>query len=132
MAGLSFSYGEWTIYALVMQDSDTARRLRREMTASERFLWEALRGRRTGAKFRRQAPIGRYIADFACHEAALVVEIDGAHHDAHQDALRDGWFEAQGWLVVRYGNPDVLWHLEAVVTSIRTHLAARRRGHPPA
>jgi len=114
-----------------MQSTDTARRLRREMTAPERFLWEALRNRRAGSKFRRQTPIGSFIVDFACHEAALVVEIDGEHHDAVKDAIRDGWLEANGWMVVRYGNPDVLWHLEAVVTSIRAHLASRCRGHRP-
>ena len=113
-----------------MSMKDVARRLRREMTHSERFLWEALRNRRQGAKFRRQAPIGPFYADFACHEAALVVEVDGEHHDPKKDALRDAWLRARGWTVVRYGNPDVLWHLEAVVASIRGYLASAEN-HPP-
>jgi very-short-patch-repair endonuclease len=59
-----------------------ARSLRQSMTEAERRLWQILRSHQmTGYKFRRQVPIGRYIADFVCHEARLIVEIDGGQHD---------------------------------------------------
>jgi very-short-patch-repair endonuclease len=60
-----------------------ARTLRQNMTEAERRLWQILRSHQMkGYKFRRQAPIGRYIADFVCHEARLIVEIDGGQHDS--------------------------------------------------
>jgi very-short-patch-repair endonuclease len=57
-----------------------ARRLRREMTESERKLWSRLRIEQLGAKFRRQHPVGNYIADFACLAPKLIVELDGSQH----------------------------------------------------
>ena len=57
-----------------------ARRLRRTMTDAEARLWSRLRNRQLGVKFRRQTPIDRYIVDFGCEEARLVVEVDGGQH----------------------------------------------------
>ena len=58
-----------------------ARHLRREITEAEDRLWQELRGRRLdGIKFRRQVPVGRYVADFLCAEATLIVEVDGSQH----------------------------------------------------
>ena len=83
-----------------------ARRMRREMTASEKRLWAALRKLDIG--FRRQAPIGRYIADFAQHSSKIVIEVDGGCHrlpDVEaRDATRDGWLMSQGYRVIRIPN----------------------------
>ena len=68
---------------------DFARKLRRDMTEAEAMLWRGLRGRGIGAKFRRQVPIGPYVADFACTAMQLIVELDGASHDAPENILHD-------------------------------------------
>src|SRR5690242_9709167 len=90
---------------------ERARQLRRDTTVPERFLWSLLRdGRLAGLKFRRQHPIGPFVADFYCHDAALVVEVDGMSHDgrAVADAQRTSYLESQGLQVLRIGNDDVL------------------------
>src|SRR5690606_25291270 len=84
----------------------TSRQLRQKGTRAEALLWEHLRDRQLhGAKFRRQAVIGRFIVDFYCHEHRLVVELDGAVHDqpdiAAHDAERQEQLEAQGYRVLR-------------------------------
>jgi very-short-patch-repair endonuclease len=80
-----------------------ARRLRRDMTASEKRLWKALRA--LDLHIRRQAPIGRYVADFAHHGARLIIEVDGGWHDLPEaqlhDAERDAWLTEQGYRVMR-------------------------------
>ncbi|WP_369797885.1 endonuclease domain-containing protein [Caulobacter sp. CCH5-E12] len=90
-----------------------ARRLRNEMTASERALWKALRA--LDRHIRRQAPIGRYVVDFVHHGARLVIEVDSGWHDDPEaqlhDAERDAWLAKQGYRVMRvrdgeaFGNP---------------------------
>ena len=95
-----------------------ARRLRRQQTYTERLLWGGLRGRRAeGFKFRRQHVIGDAIADFACPEVRLVVEVDGATHDAawQRDVARTRRLERCGWTILRVDNKDVLESLEAVL-----------------
>lgn len=87
-------------------------------------MWAALRGRRLdGLKFRRQHPIGRYYADFACIEAGLVVELDGLSHEGEavelRDQLRERDVEAAGWLVLRFTNRQVLDDLPGVLSAIR-------------
>jgi len=85
-----------------------SRRLRREAPATERLLWRLLRDRRLEAlKFRRQLPIGRYVADFVCLRHRLIVELDGPHHDEARDAIRDAWLRGQGFRVLRFKNEDV-------------------------
>lgn len=81
-----------------------ARTLRREMTDSERKLWSGLRGERLGARFRRQHPLGNYIADFACLAPKLIVELDGSQHAEQQeyDARRDRYFHEHGFAVLRF------------------------------
>ncbi|GIK49006.1 MAG: DUF559 domain-containing protein [Hyphomonadaceae bacterium] len=87
-----------------------ARAMRKQPSRAERAMWEIVRHRRLGAKFRRQFPIDRYIADFACIEAKLVVEIDGLSHNvadqAAYDAERDAALSVLGWRVLRI--PDAL------------------------
>ncbi|TVQ31748.1 MAG: DUF559 domain-containing protein [Phycisphaeraceae bacterium] len=83
---------------------ERAVRLRKTMTPPERRLWSRLRaGRATGLKFRRQQVIGPYIADFYCHAARLVVEVDGARHDARgpSDQRGDAWMQREGLRVMR-------------------------------
>lgn len=102
---------------------DHARRLRRDLTPAERRLWHSLRAHRFAALgFRRQAPIGPYIADFICHAARLVVEIDGAQHGFDdglaRDAARDAWFASEGYRVLRFWNGQVLHEHASVLDTI--------------
>ncbi|QEX19325.1 DNA methylase [Hypericibacter terrae] len=107
-----------------------ARRLRKDATDAERKLWSALSGQQLdGFKFRRQVPIGDFIADFACLSARLIVEVDGGQHDAERekDAARTAWLNSRGYRVIRFWNNDVLANLEGVVRTILTAL----HDHPP-
>jgi very-short-patch-repair endonuclease len=100
---------------------DRARKLRHDATPPEQLLWSVLRGRRLGGlKFRRQVPIGPYVADFCCQELRLIVELDGMSHDEKQnrDTTRERWLTAQGFRLVRVTNWDVKEDLEAVARFI--------------
>jgi very-short-patch-repair endonuclease len=105
-----------------------ARVLRARMTDAERKLWFALRDRRfAGFKFRRQVPIDRFIADFVCFEARLVIEVDGGQHAGSlQDRWRDTWFAANGFRVVRFWNNEVLSNLDGVLTVLLAELEHAR------
>jgi very-short-patch-repair endonuclease len=95
-----------------------ARGLRSRMTKAERKLWYALRDRRfAGFKFRRQVPIGPFIADFVCFDQRLVIEVDGGQHaDSPQDKRRDRWLAANKFRVLRFWNNAVPSNPEGVVT----------------
>ncbi len=99
-----------------------ARRLRRETTIPERILWAAIRNRQLGVKFRRQHPIGVYVCDFYCHEARLVVELDGLSHASWRavchDGFRDLWLSRQGLTILRIANANVIADVEDVVLVI--------------
>ena len=86
------------------------RRLRRDATEAERALWRLLRNRALGgAKFRRQFPIGNFIADFACLEHRLIVEADGGQHgSSNSDQARTEWLVSQGFRVLRFWNNEIL------------------------
>ena len=90
---------------------DRARALRRHATKSERILWAALREQQpaTSLKFRRQYPIGVYIADFACLSCRLIVEIDGLSHDgkAEYDTHRDAVLAREGYHVLHFADADI-------------------------
>ncbi|HSN85682.1 MAG TPA: DUF559 domain-containing protein [Thermoanaerobaculia bacterium] len=94
-----------------------ARELRRRMTPAEEVLWQELRRhRRMGYHFRRQVPIGPFIADFVCLRKKLIVEVDGLQHlDSPQDAERDRWLLANRFRVLRFQNQDLLEDLPAVL-----------------
>ena len=94
-----------------------ARRLRAEMTPQELKLWTQLRdlNHHLGLNIRRQAPVGRYIADFVEFGRKLVIEVDGGQHGGPADAARDAWFAAQGFTVLRVWNGDVDGNLEGVM-----------------
>lgn len=106
---------------------DFARQLRRDMTDAEHVMWRRLRSRElSGWKFRRQHPVGSYIADFICLEAGLVVELDGGQHaESRADAVRTGVLEFAGFQVLRFWNNDVLTQTDAVLAVIFDALAAR-------
>ncbi|QDH70929.1 endonuclease domain-containing protein [Marilutibacter alkalisoli] len=108
------------------QKRDFARRLRRSMTDAEHRLWYHLRNRALmGWKFRRQYPVGPYIADFACLEAWVLVELDGGQHaDDAQDAIRDGFLQAKGYRVLRFWNNDALERTEVVLEVIHAALVS--------
>ena len=98
-----------------------ARGLRRNQTDAERALWFRLRDRRLrGLKFRRQVPVDRYVVDFLCADANLVIELDGGQHveRSKQDMERTKALEAHGYLVLRFWNHDVLSNTDGVVESI--------------
>lgn len=102
-----------------------ARELRRDATEAEKALWRALRESDLPFRFRRQHPIGPYIADFACPPRKLVIEIDGGQHadNAEGDARRTEALKRYGYChVLRFWNHDVLGNVEGVMAIIRTAL----------
>ena len=106
--------------------SETARRLRKNPTEAEKRLWYHLRRKQLdGFRFRRQRPIGRYIVDFTCLEASLIIEVDGGQHAfrSEQDYERTRFLEAQGFRVMRFWNNDVLENTDGVLETIRAILA---------
>jgi very-short-patch-repair endonuclease len=107
--------------------SDTVRlraqRLRRNTTDAEKLLWNRLRKLDLkGSHFRRQIPIGPYIADFACMAARLLIEVDGSQHGEVQnkayDDVRTRWLEKEGYRVIRFWNNDINKHMEGVMETI--------------
>ena len=112
-----------------------ARALRRAATSAERKVWAGLRNRALGGhKFVRQERIGPYYADFACREARLVVEIDGATHSTERelayDKAREDFLRAQGYRIVRFTNGEVYEQADSVFDAILAALrkAPRERG----
>ena len=113
-----------------MLRTSTARTLRRNQTDAERTLWFRLRDRRLcGLKFRRQMPIDRYVVDFCCEAARLIVEVDGGQHDerSEEDKMRTAALEARGYLVLRFWNNEVLQNMDGVLEVI----ASTARPVPP-
>jgi len=107
-----------------------ARALRRNSTDAERILWSELRaGRLNGMVFRRQVPIDNYVADFICHAAKLVIELDGGQHFSdggeRADARRSAVIEAKGFKVLRFSNLDVMTNRGGVLDTIVTAIAER-------
>jgi very-short-patch-repair endonuclease len=99
--------------------------LRKQPTKSEEILWAQLRGSRFhGAKFRRQVPMDRYVGDFYCHAAKLVVELDGNQHQwfANCDAGRTEVIENGGVRVLRFTNAEVCDDLDSVLARIQVEL----------
>jgi len=105
--------------------------LRTSMTESERKLWNGLRSEQLGVKFRRQHPLGSYVADFACLAPRLIVELDGSQHSQQQDydARRDAFFRAQGFDVMRFASNAPFVQLEGVLQAIANRLG--ELGEPP-
>jgi very-short-patch-repair endonuclease len=109
-----------------------AQRLRRDMTPQERSLWRELRelNFRIRTRFRRQAPVGPFIADFADLGRRLVIEVDGGQHHGVADQQRDRWLAAQGFLVLRFWNNDVQANLKGVMSRVIDAVEAAPPPHP--
>ena len=96
--------------------------LRKQPTPAEDLLWRSVRGRQlNGLKFRRQHPLGPFIADFYRPAHRLIVEVDGGIHEsqAEQDTYRTERMKAYGYNLIRFRNEHVLHHLEGVLDTIR-------------
>jgi very-short-patch-repair endonuclease len=122
--------------AVSKQQRDRAKAFRRTMTRAETLLWRYLKAYHVdGLGFRRQVPMRGYVADFACHSARLIVELDGESHDFESrqraDQRRDAWFASQGFVVLRFTNHDVMRNLSGVVEVICATASARLQGAPP-
>ena len=98
-----------------------AKELRREMTPAEKLLWQEVRAKKLGVRFRRQQIIQGFIVDFYCHKAALVIEVDGDIHDLQQeeDARREKVLRELGLRIVRFRNDEVMRSSSAVVGKIK-------------
>ena len=105
--------------------------LRQASTDTERVLWQRLRSRQVaGHKFRRQATVGRYIVDFLCVGARLVIESDGGQHSAARDADRTAWLESRGLRVARFWNTDILENIDGVLEAILMLLEEKQEPSP--
>jgi len=113
---------------------ERARKLRREMTLSEVLLWRELRGKPLGLKFRRQFAVAGYVADCACLDRRLLIEIDGIVHDMsdrpERDLKRDAALTAVGWTVRRIPAADVLKDVASVAASIVAYADSLRPLRP--
>ena len=113
------------------QISPYAARLRREMTDVERKLWSSLRNRQlNGYKFRCQATIGPFVADFLCVEAALIVELDGGQHSEATDASRTAFLVKRGYRIIRFWNNDVIESFDGVLQIVAATLAEQKERRP--
>ena len=120
--------GEWS--GIPRENFAFARRLRKEMSPPERVLWSCLRGEQLGVRFRKQHPIGPYIADFYARACGLVVEVDGESHALTQetrnhDLVRDQFMADLGLTVLRFSAYDVGTNLDGAVREIMLHTRQR-------
>ncbi|WP_417232421.1 endonuclease domain-containing protein [Brevundimonas sp.] len=105
-----------------------ARDLRRRMSLPEVLVWQAIRGGKLGARFRRQHPVGPWILDFYCHAKQLAVEIDGTTHE-HPDRValdyrRTAWLEGRGIVTLRIAAAEVLGNLDGVLEGLKARVEA--------
>ena len=115
--------------------TERARELRRDVSRAERICWELIRAHRMeGVKFRRQHPIDRYVADFACVSKKLVIESDGHHHadQVEADERRTVVLEREGWRVVRFAANEVLQNPEGIWAAIQSLIDGRASPPLPA
>src|ERR1019366_8102826 len=115
---------------------DRARCLRRDITEAEKILWAILRDDGfAGFSFRRQVPIGPYIADFVCQKAKLIVEVDGGQHGPSSalEIARTTFLNGQGYRVLRFWNNEVMSNLEGVHSVITgaLHVVSPPPNPPP-
>jgi len=96
-----------------------ARKLRKNSTEQERIMWKLLRNRKfKNLKFKRQVPVGNYVADFLCEEKKLIIEIDGGQHNESENIIKDNtrtkYFESEGYNIIRFWNNEVTENLSGV------------------
>jgi len=109
----------------IRNKTNIARKLRRRQSNSEAIFWREVRGSLlAGYKFRRQVPIGKYIADFVCESAKLIIELDGHQHAEieDKDRARTAVLETYGYRVVRFWNHDVYDNLDGVIAEVLREL----------
>lgn len=116
---------------------ELARRFRRQLTPPEARLWSRLKGKPDGVHFRKQHPIGRFIVDFYCAAARLVIEIDGQFHTLPEvearDEIRSKWLESQGLVIMRISAADVMLDPDETALGVvlrAPDIAAERRSGP--
>lgn len=106
---------------------EKAKLLRQHLTTTETALWDELRNRKLGVKFRRQHPISLYIVDFYCHEKKLVIEVDGDYHlnssQQNDDQVREDELQSLGLKVVRFTDEQVSMQIKKVIEQIKKELA---------
>jgi very-short-patch-repair endonuclease len=121
------------IYNL-QQQKEFRKKLRRESSISEKIFWRAVRGKKLNCKFRRQFGIGKYIADFYCHELKLAVEIDGATHETAEelknDSEKEKYLDGLGIKTKRYKNVDVKNNLDGVIEDLIDVIKSLRNTTP--
>lgn len=114
------------------EQTEIARRLRREASKTERKIWPHLQAARMGASFRRQYSVDKYFADYCCRSLRLVIEVDGPTHRAARDAVRDARIGRCGFDVVRFSVQEIDENLQGVIDTIygevQLRLARRRAG----
>ncbi len=113
-------------YLMERKLTPLAKNLRKMSTDTEKVVWKQLRAKRfSGLKFRRQQPLGPYIADFVCFEKKIIIELDGGQHafpgKIQGDLKRDKWFEAQGYTTLRFWDNEVLTNTQGVIEVIWKH-----------
>jgi very-short-patch-repair endonuclease len=121
------SYGDELFKGADAKLFEFSKVLRKTQTEAEDMVWQSLRNRKIlGCKFRRQHPIGKYIADFYCYEAKLVIEIDGGIHNRPQnkqyDENRSYELEELGITVIRFTNEMIEENLSKVLCEIKEEL----------
>jgi cyclase len=106
-----------------------AKRNRLNPTDAEDYLWEQLSGSKLGVRFKRQHPIAYFIADFYCHTAKLIIEVDGGYHSIpaqyEYDCNRDFELEELGLKVIRFTNEQVLFDIENTIQKIKLEIKIR-------
>jgi cyclase len=114
---------------------ENAKALRNRVTTSESLLWEHLKSKQLGIKFRRQHPIANYIADFYCHEIKLIIELDGSIHQLPEvlanDIERQKNLESFGITVIRFTNKELQHNLNAVLNKIKETIQTKHLPPPP-
>jgi very-short-patch-repair endonuclease len=121
----------WGVSAARLEELHArAREMRNNPTEPEKWLWRGLSRNQAGAKFRRQAVIPPFIADFLCPALRLVIEVDGDTHDAATDAPRDARLSELGYRVLRFTNADVIGNIDGVFAVISDTVEALRAPHP--
>ncbi len=109
-----------------------ARRLRSRLTVSEARLWAGVKNRGSGARFRRQVPIGPWIVDFASFDPKLIIEVDDTSHDWKDESDRTAYLESLGFTVLRFTNHQIATDAEAAVATVAAWVShLNRTGRPP-
>ncbi len=111
---------------------ENARELRNNQTETELILWNVLKDYKlNGFKFRRQHPISNYIADFYCHKAKLIIEIDGEYHNNKEQIIKDkertAYFTEIGLKEIRFSNQQILFQIENVLNEIDNIIGLKKR-----